>query len=45
MPHYNANIVKYNTQRILTPGDLNWVQHWVSKTGLSDLKEMKQWIN
>lgn len=26
MSHYNANTV---TQRILTWGDLNWVQHWV----------------
>ena len=25
--NYNANIVNIYTQRILTPGDLNWVQH------------------
>ena len=31
MPHYNANTI---LQRILTPGDLNWVQHWVSRIGL-----------
>ena len=24
----------YNTQRILTPGDLNWVQHGVSRIGV-----------
>ena len=29
---------KCNTQRILSPGDLNWVQHWVSRIGLSLLK-------
>ena len=29
--HVNATLqCKYNTQRILKPGDLNWVQHWVS---------------
>ena len=31
MPHYNANTI---LQRILTPGELNWVQHWVSRIGL-----------
>ena len=35
--HLNVNATlycKYNTQRILTPGDLNWVQHWVGRIGL-----------
>ena len=32
LPHYNY--CKYNTQRILTLGDLNWVQHWVIRIGL-----------
>ena len=34
---FNVNATlycKYNTQRILYPGDLNWVQHWVSRIGL-----------
>ena len=31
----NASLLcKYNTQRFLIPGDLNWVQHWVSRLGL-----------
>ena len=25
---------KYNTRRILVQGDLNWIQHWVSRLGL-----------
>ena len=29
MPHYNANTI-HN----LNPGDLNWVQQWVSQMGL-----------
>ena len=32
MQHYNANTV--HKELILTPGDLNWVQHWVSRIGL-----------
>ena len=35
--HSNVNAslsCKFSTQRILTPRDLNWVQHWVSRIGL-----------
>ena len=35
--HLNVNATlqyKYKTQRILSPGDLNWVQHCVSRIGL-----------
>ena len=35
--HLNVNAslwCKYSTQRILSPGDLTWVQHWVSRIGL-----------
>ena len=35
--HLNMNATlscKSNTQRILVPGDSNWVQHWVSRLGL-----------
>ena len=35
--HLNVNATlwcKYNTQRILTPGDLNRVENWVSSIGL-----------
>ena len=38
MPHYNAN--QY-TKNQLTPGDLNWVQHWVSRIGLLCNKRTK----
>ena len=34
MPHYNTNERK---KRILTPGDLNWGQHLVSRLGLSSV--------
>ena len=36
--HLNMNVTlscKYNTQRILIPEDLNWVEHWVGRLGLS----------
>ena len=42
--HLNVNATlqcKYNTQRILSPGDLNWVQHWVSRIGLFCKTEIK----
>ena len=37
---------KFSTQRNLTPGDLNWVKHWVSRIGLleqfGDLHKINQ---
>ena len=41
MPHYNANKIH---KRILTSGDLNWVQHWVSRIGLSLKGNIKEII-
>ena len=43
--HLNMNGIlscKSNTQRTLTPRDLNWVQHWVSRIGLST-RDLLSW--
>ena len=42
--YYGIILLLYNTQRILNPGDLNWVQHWVSQIGLNDLQPFQYYM-